>query len=110
MEELTIQVKGPSSKPYELIFIRDGDSLTAICDCPAGTFNNLCKHRVSILDGDYSAVSEEDQSKAKTVTAWLAGTDVETALVELRRVEADAGSTKADLAAAKRKVARAMNT
>ena len=55
MEELTLHVKGSSSDPYELTFIKDGDSLTALCNCPAGTFGNLCKHRVAILDGDNTA-------------------------------------------------------
>ena len=110
MEELTLQVKGSSPDPYELTFIKDGDSLTALCNCPAGTFGNLCKHRVAILDGDNSAVIEDDVGKTGTVVAWLVGTDVESALAELREVEANKDFAKPDLVAAKRKLAKAMNS
>jgi len=110
MEELNVHVKGSSSDPYELTFIKDGDSLTALCNCPAGTFGNVCKHRVAILDGDNSAVTDDDRGKTGIVAQWLAGTDVEAALAELREVEAGTDSSKPDLLAAKRKLAKAMNS
>jgi uncharacterized Zn finger protein len=110
MEELTMHVKGSSSDPYELIFIKDGDSLTALCNCPAGTFGNLCKHRVAILDGDKTAVVDDDAGKIATVVGWLVGTDVESALAQLREVEANKESSKPDVVAAKRKLAKAMNS
>ena len=110
MEQLKILVKGSSSTPYELTFIKDGDSLTALCTCPAGSFGGLCKHRVAILDGDSGAVVGDDADKVSSVTQWLVGTDVETALKELREVEGVKGVPKDVLASAKKKVARAMNS
>lgn len=110
MEELTFLVKGSSKDPYEVIFIKDGDSLTAICNCPAGTYGNFCKHRIAILDGDAKSISSENADKVPTVVEWLAGTDVETALHELRDVEKLKDKDKTALNAAKRKLARAMNT
>ncbi len=110
MEQVHFLVKGSSPEPYEVTFIKDGDSLTAICTCPAGTYGNFCKHRISILDGDSTSISSDNASQAKTVVRWLSGTDVEEALLEMRAA-ADAGddSGKA-LSDAKRKLARAMNT
>ena len=110
MEELTILVKGSSSDPYELTFIKDGASLTALCNCPAGTFGNLCKHRVAILDGDGAAAVADDADKISRVVAWLAGTDVEAALAQLRDVEASDTATKSDLLAAPNPLSKAMNT
>ena len=110
MEELTLSVKGSSSDPYKLTFIIDGDSLTALCTCPAGTFGNLCKHRVAILDGDGAAVIDVDVDKIKTIVEWLAGTDVEKALRELRAVESAEDATKDDIAVAKRGLGKAMNS
>jgi uncharacterized Zn finger protein len=110
MEQLVFLVKGSSSEPYELTFIKDGDSLTALCTCPAGQFGNLCKHRVSILDGQTKSISSDNSSQVSTVTAWLAGTDVEAALLELRKAEESSETTKDDLAALKRKLSRAMNS
>lgn len=110
MEQLTLLVKGSSSDPYELTFIKDEASLTALCDCPAGTFGNLCKHRVAILDGDAGAVVESDADKVGRVVEWLIGTDVQEALAEMRAVEASDNASKPDLAAAKKKLAKVMSS
>ena len=110
MEQIAILVKGSSKDPYELTFIKDGASLTALCTCPAGSFGNSCKHRVAVLDGDSGAVVDDDQAKVATVVGWLAGTDVEAALSEMRGADADPNATKASKAAAKKKLARAMNS
>lgn len=110
MEQLDFQVKGSSTDPYELTFIKDGDSLTAICTCPAGTYGNLCKHRVAIIDGDAKAVVSDNADKVPIVAEWLAGTDVEAALVEMRGLDKKSDDFKDALAMAKVKLARAMNT
>jgi uncharacterized Zn finger protein len=110
VEELTILVKGSSADPYKLIFIKDGESLTALCDCPAGSFGNVCKHRVAILDGDAGAVLEEDAAKVATVVEWLAGSDVEKALAEMRAADGNTEVSKSDRVALKRVLARAMNS
>lgn len=110
MEELIFLVKGSSADPYEVTFIKDGASLTAICTCPAGTYGNFCKHRISILDGNAQAITSDNADQAATVVSWLSGTDVEAALSEMRAAEKIAGPDKKALNDAKRKLARAMNT
>ncbi len=110
MEQLTIRVKGSSPDPYELTFIKDGASLTALCTCPAGNFGNVCKHRVMVLDGDASAVVDDDKERVAAVVKWLVGTDVEAALSEMRAADTAPSATKESLAAAKKKLAKAMNS
>lgn len=110
MEELVFHVMGSAKEPYELIFIKDGDSLTAICSCPAGAHGNFCKHRIGILDGKPRGIVSDNAHKASMVVEWLAGTDVEAALTELREIEKDAEAPKSKIAAAKKNLARAMNT
>lgn len=110
MQQLIFLVKGSSADPYEVTFIKDGASLTAICTCPAGTYGNFCKHRISILDGNAKAITSDNVSEATTVVEWLRGTDVEEALSELRVAEKLVDPEKKALNAAKRKLARAMNT
>lgn len=109
MQELTFLVKGSSADPYEVIFIKDDDSLTAICNCPAGQYSNFCKHRISILDGNFDAITSDNAGDAPQVLAWLTGTDVEAALIELRAAQKEPNPDKNALSAAKRKLARAMN-
>lgn len=110
MEELVFRVKGSSGDEYEITFIKDGDSLTALCTCPAGTFGNLCKHRVAIIDGDAKAISSDNSDQAPKIVEWVMGTDVEAALKQLHEGEKDKSLAKHEISALKRKVARAMNT
>jgi len=106
VDETTFKVRGSAAEPYELTFIKDGDSLTALCTCPAGEFGNICKHRMNILDGKTAGISSGNEDDVGKVRGWLAGSDVEAALKELRAAEQSGD----DLAAAKRKLARAMNS
>lgn len=110
MQELIFKVKGSATEPYEVIFVKDGDSLTALCNCPAGSHGNSCKHRINILDGKKSGISSDNSDRVSLVVDWLAGTDVEKALAEVRAIEKDKDSDKNELSAAKRRLARAMNT
>lgn len=108
MDQLDFLVKGSSPEPYEVTFIKDGESLTAICTCPAGTYGNFCKHRIAILDGDAKAVTSDNVDKVATVVEWLPGTDVAEALSQLRAAERE--GLKDAVATSKKKLARAMNT
>ena len=110
MKELVFVVKGSSSGTYEITFIKDGDSLTALCTCPAGQFGNFCKHRIAILDGKSESISGDNADQVPTVTGWLVGTDVEAALAKLREAEKITAFPKDELAILKRKLARAMNS
>ncbi len=110
MKEITFRVKGSSKEPYEVLFIRDGNSLTAICNCPAGQFSNVCKHRLAILDGKTAGIVSDNANEVGTVVGWLAGTDVEAALAELRQLEGQEDADAAALKDARRKLARAMNS
>lgn len=106
MEQTTFKVKGSAADPYELTFIKDGNSLTALCTCPAGEFGNVCKHRINILDGKTAAITSGNEDEVSRICEWLIGSDVEAALNELRAAQKVGG----DLVAAKRKLARAMNS
>jgi len=110
MQELVFLVKGSSAEPYEVTFIKDGASLTALCTCPAGTYGNFCKHRISILDGNTKAILSDNAEQAAIVLGWLPDTDVEAALSEMRKAEKIADPEKKALNVAKRKLARAMNS
>lgn len=110
MNELKFRVRGSSPEPYEITFIKDGDSLTALCSCPAGEFGNFCKHRIAILEGNGKAIVGDNGDQVATVLGWLPGTDVAAALAELRAIEGAKDEPKSALVAAKRKLARAMNS
>ncbi len=110
MNELKFLVKGSAPEPYEVTFIKDGESLTALCSCPAGQHGNFCKHRISILDGKPVGIASDNAGDAPKIVDWLQGTDVAAALAELRATEKMPAFSKEELAAAKKKLARAMNS
>lgn len=110
MKDVIFLVQGSSVEPYEVTFIKDESSLTALCTCPAGQFGNFCKHRIAILDGKVAAISSSNVDQVQTVVEWLVGTDVEAALVEMREAEKIADNAKKNLAALKKKLAKAMNS
>ena len=105
MNQATFKVRGSAPEPYELTFIKDGNSLTALCTCPAGEFGNICKHRINILDGKTESIASGNEDEVARIRSWLAGSDVESALGELRAAERTGGN----MVAARRKLARAMN-
>ncbi|MGB5490120.1 MAG: hypothetical protein WBM76_04760, partial [Woeseiaceae bacterium] len=71
---------------------------------------NYCKHRMAIFDGNTKAVVSENADQVNTVLTWLSGTDVAEALDEFREIEKLKDVSKSELVAAKRKLARAMNS
>ena len=110
MNEITFRVEGSAKEPYEVLFIKDGDSLTAICNCPAGQFSNVCKHRLAILDGRTRGIVSDNAGEVGIVVGWLAGTDVEAALAALRKLEGRENADASAVKSARRRLARAMNS
>lgn len=109
MAQLEFLVKGSAKDPYEVIFIKDDENLTAICTCPAGTYGNVCKHRVSIIEGNGKSIVSENAADIETIVTWVVGTDVEAALKALRDAEAAGGGSTDAVKDAKRDLARALN-
>ncbi|MFW6046992.1 MAG: hypothetical protein ACOCP4_04315 [Candidatus Woesearchaeota archaeon] len=52
-----ISVKSSSSESiYSVVFEIDNDTLRVHCDCQAGIYGKLCKHKINILEGDTSNI------------------------------------------------------
>jgi len=52
--KVTILAKGSGAEPYEVEFNVDGNSLAVFCNCQAGNFGRLCKHKTELLMGEQS--------------------------------------------------------
>jgi uncharacterized Zn finger protein len=103
MNELVFHVKGSSSKPYEVVFLKEGDHMTALCDCMAGQNGQHCKHRFRILDGNPEDIVSDNSDELSTLREWLVGSDLEAVLSEIASAK-----TREDIMAAKKKAARIM--
>ena len=81
--------------------------VSIFCTCPAGSNGTHCKHRLAILDGDDSKTIRATHPAAE-VKAVLAGTQLGASLDHLKECEMQAAEATANLKAAKKQLARAM--
>ena len=110
MKEILFEVQGSASEPYVVIFVKRSDTnLSAYCSCPAGRYGQYCEHPFNILDGVTTGIVSDNLDDVKIVQSWLSGTDVEEALIKLRKLEAEEKRLKKKLSTAKKEVARAMS-
>jgi hypothetical protein len=105
-------VKGSAAEPYETVFDKKGDNLTATCSCPAGAkgpMGQYCKHRFRILRGDTDGIVSTNIQDVRIVQGWIAGSDVEIAIHNLAEGEAELERAKKKVAAAKKALASVMS-
>ena len=58
----TIEIKSSSSdEVYTVTFMIENNLTSINCNCRAGQVKMLCKHRLSLLDGDISSLADESQ-------------------------------------------------
>ena len=109
MQEISFQVQGSAPEPYDVGFVKRSDTnLSAYCSCPAGENGKYCKHRFNILDGITKGIVSNNSEAVAIVQSWLPGTDVEKALIQMRKLEEEAATIKKQLSAAKKELAKAM--
>jgi hypothetical protein len=69
--ETKLSVKGSEGRIYQLELKRIDQRVTATCNCKASIMGFFCKHRISILAGDFSLLlSKEDEMRAQQTLAW----------------------------------------
>lgn len=107
--EITFRVQGSASEPYTVNFSKDGDNLSAHCDCKAGLMRQHCKHRLNILAGDASSLVSGNEADIATVREWLEGSDVQKYIEAVHMAERDLWTAQAKFRAAKKALARALN-
>lgn len=50
----TLRAKSSGAEPYLVEFVLDGNELSVSCNCQAGAFGKLCKHKTELLAGNES--------------------------------------------------------
>jgi len=108
MEKIAFKVQGSAPEPYNTDFSRTGTYIAAYCSCPAGKVGQLCKHRLSILQGNTKGIVSGNDGEVQTVTSWVKGTDVENVLRQFHEAEKRFDEAKKQLDAQKRRLARSL--
>ena len=111
---ITIEVQGSAEYPYRVEFVKGKKGLTAFCDCPAGQFKTYCKHRVSILNGEFSKLKILDKEEAQEyldmiVNEWLPNTEIEKLLGRCNDLDKEVKLLNRELSATKRELAILMH-
>lgn len=71
--KLTIQAKSSGQEPYNVEFLVEEDRLSVYCNCQAGNFGKLCKHKTELLAGDASRLFDETEvSKLEQLKSLVA--------------------------------------
>lgn len=52
--EIILKVVSSSGDPYDVNFELSDNKFKVHCNCPAGIYGKLCKHKTGLLDGDSS--------------------------------------------------------
>ena len=110
MSENKIQflVTGSSDEPYEVVFMKDGEKISATCTCPAGIYGRYCKHRLNIIDGERTNIVSDNADEVEIIQTWVSGSQIESVLREIEFAEQRAALAKQEVSDAKTRLARIM--
>lgn len=95
--QITIKVMSSSGNFYEVLFENSKDLLTMFCNCQAGIYGKICKHKIGILAGDTSMLFDQKEiSKLNQILELVKKSNYYDILRELNgiRTEIDKLQTK----------------
>ena len=87
--KLTLLAKSSGDAPYEVDFVVEEGKLTVRCNCRAGIFGQLCKHKTELLAGERSRLYDPSQAdELEDVQTLLAGAnEIREAAAAIARAE-----------------------
>jgi hypothetical protein len=60
---IIMKVTSSSGEPYDVQFDFSDNKFTVFCNCQAGIYGKLCKHKTRLLDGDSSLLVDKTDHK-----------------------------------------------
>lgn len=88
--EQSVRIKSSSSGEIYTVTFKIDNLISINCNCQAGLVKTLCKHRLSLLDGDTtSIVDEKDILILNEVLSKIDKAKVENLFAEFDKVEAE---------------------
>lgn len=88
MEE-TIKINSSSTNEiYDVTFKIENNLISINCNCRAGLVKTLCKHRLGLIDGDYTAILNKDETiLLNDIFSKIDKSKITNLFVELNRIE-----------------------
>jgi len=106
----SFKLKAKSSKgDYYSVSIEIGDNIRINCDCNAGVFGKLCKHKLGLLAGDKNFLYDKsDDSKLNELLLFVKRSDYSRILKELASAEAKVEEARKNLTKVKGKLEKTL--
>lgn len=102
-------VKSSGTEPYLVAFNFSDGKLSITCNCKAGIFHQLCKHKLALLQGDsamlHDSSSEPDLRKLQEL---ISSTSYPELLQEIHQATVQADEAKKHLSKTKKLLGKAM--
>lgn len=97
--ETTLYVRsGSSNAIYTLQVICDDGNVTMFCDCNAGAYGKLCKHKLAIIANSKTDVAGHDQEENfELAQAWINGSALQSMLAGISAAESEVESAQKQL-------------
>ena len=61
--KISLKVKSSSGEPYDVDINFSDNRYMVFCNCQAGVYGKRCKHKTSVLDGDFSMLYDKNEKK-----------------------------------------------
>ncbi len=105
--EFLIQSRSSGSQYIIGVFEEDGRPVMT-CTCPAGEMGSFCKHRIALIEGDFSEVIRSTHDPVGIGPA-LAGSELSASVQQMREQELTIKAAQTVLKMIKKGVGRLMN-
>lgn len=94
---------------YVVQFIFDAGKLSVYCACIAGALGKICKHKISLLNGDGGSLVDSGQDgRVAEVQKWIMQSDWPALLRLFGEAEVRASAAQTELARMKKKMEAGM--
>lgn len=85
---VTINAASSSGGSYQVDFKTENDLLFIHCNCRAGDFGKLCKHKLKLLEGDENILADQKElPKLNEIQQWVIKSDFPDICKELYQLE-----------------------
>jgi len=110
MKNIKLLAKSSSGKkPYSVDFTIIGGKMTVRCNCPAGRYGKLCKHKISMIEEDYDILYDENQDKQLyEISDLIQKSDFLDLIFERSKAKTALGEAQEKLDTVKKKMAQAI--
>ena len=105
MEKILLARSSDGKSSYSVTFLFENGRLVVLCDCSAGNFGKLCKHKLSLLRGDEKMLfSLGQEGLLQEVQEWVKKSGYAELLLQIRKAESDLEDAQKQLAGLNRKI------